>query len=192
MDIKTLESLGINTETLADRIVEQAVEALLSSTGFDPENEVETSYESRFKKEIQNRMQKAVDAKIAALAEVHLVPRVGEMIEKANLQKTNGYGEPKSEPMTFIEYIVSRAESYMSEDVNHEGKSKAEMRDSYGWSSSGPRLTVLMKIYIRQTLETHAKNAIKDINAVVAQNMQKAAIEAIAAASKAMKVSVSA
>ena len=84
MDIKTLEALGISPEELGNRIVDQCVEALLNSTGFNPDTEEETRYESRFKREIEARIQKAVDEKIAALAAVHLIPRVGEMIEQAD------------------------------------------------------------------------------------------------------------
>ncbi len=192
MDIKTLEVLGLDREELGNRIVDQAVAALLSASGFDPETEEEVRYESRFKKEIEKRIQKAVDEKIAALADAHLVPKVGAMIEGVNMRRTNSYGEPKGDPMTFIEYIASRAEAYMSEDVNFNGKSKAEDGDNYNWKSSGPRLTVMMRAYIKDTLEKHAKAAITDVNAVIAKNIEKAAVEAISSASKALKVSVSA
>lgn len=192
MDMKTLEALGISPEELGNRIVEQAVEALLSATGFDPDSEQERSYESRFKREIEKRVQDAVDQKIAALAAVHLIPRVGEMIEQTNMRKTNQYGEPKGEPMTFKEYIASRAEAYMSEDVNLQGQSKAEAGDSYSWRSCGPRLTVLMRNYIRDTLETHAKAAVTDVNKVIANNIEKAARDAISAATGALKVTVAA
>ncbi len=190
MDIATLKALGISPEELGERIVEQCVEALLNSTGFNPETEEETRYESKFKKEIQARIQKAVDEKIAALAAVHLIPRVGEMIESADMRKTNGYGEPKSPPMTFKEYIAHRAEAYMSENVNYHGKSKEEDNDSYNWRSEGPRLTVLMRGYIRDTLEKHAKAAVTDVNKVIAKNLEKAALDAITAAAAALKVSV--
>lgn len=190
MDIKTLESLGINSEELGNRIVDQCVETLLNSTGFNPDTEEETRYESRFKREIEKRIQNAVDEKIAALAAVHLIPRVGEMIEKADMRKTNAYGEPKSPPMTFKEYIAHRAEEYMSEQVDYNGKSKAENNDSYGWKAQGPRLTVLMRIYIRETLEKHAKAAVTDVNKVIAKNIEIAARDAITAAAAAIKVSV--
>lgn len=192
MDIKTLEALGISAEALGDRIVDQAVETLLHSTGFNPETEEETSYKSQFKREIEERLQKAVDAKIAALAEEHLIPRVGELIRNANLRQTSKFGEPKGEPMTFLEYITSRAAVYMSEDVDSNGKAKHEASDSYNWRSAGPRLTVLMRMYIRETLEAHAKKAVADVNSVIAQNITKAAQEAIARAAAAMKVSVTA
>lgn len=192
MDINTLKALGISPEELGSRIVDQAVETLLNTTGFNPDTEEETRYESRFKREIEARVKQAVDDKIAALAAVHLVPRVGEMIENANMQKTNGYGEPKGEPMTFKEYIARRAEAYMSENVNCHGKSKAEDGDSYNWRSEGPRLTVLMRNHIRDTLEVAAKAAVNDVNKVIADNIGKAAKQAIAQAGAAIKVSVQA
>ena len=194
MDIKTLESLGINPETLGDRIVDQAVEALLSATGFDPDSEQETRYETRFKKAIETRIQKAVDEKIAALAAVHLIPRVGELIEKADMRKTNRYGEPQSPPMTFKEYIAHRAETYMTEEVDHFGNSKADLEakneSTYNWRSSGPRLTVLMKLYIKDSMEKAAKAAVSDVNAVIAKNIEKAAKDAIASAASSIKVGI--
>ena len=191
MDLNTLTALGINKEDLFERVVEQTVSFLLSTSGFDSESEQEVSYATKFKREIEKRIQKAVDDKIAALAEVHLIPRVGELIESANLQKTNSYGEAKGAPMSFIEYIASRADAYMSENVDINGKSKEE-GDSYNWRSVGPRLTVLMRGYIRETLEAHAKNAISDVNKVLAKGMEKAATDAIHAAAAAVKVSVQA
>lgn len=190
MDVKTLESLGLNVEELGNRIVDQAVFSILNASGFNPETEEEVRYESKFKREIEARIQRAVDDKIAALAEVHLLPRVGEMIETANLRPTNNYGEPKGEPMTFIEYIASRADAYMSEDVDLNGKNKSE--GDYNWRSAGPRLTVLMRSYIRHTLEEHAKKAVADVNTAVAKNIEKAAKDAITAAAGALKISVSA
>ena len=196
MDINTLKALGLDTEELGNRIVDQAVEALLNTTGFNPDTEEETRYESRFKREIEKRIQQAVDEKIAALAAVHLIPRVGEMIESANLRRTNQYGEPKGPAMTFIEYIVQRAEAYMSEDVDFHGQSKADLEakneSTYNWRNCGPRLTVLMRRYIQDTLEKHAKAAITDVNQVVAKNIENAARSAISAAAANLKVGISA
>ena len=191
MDIKTLEALGISPEDLGNRIVDQCVEALLNSTGFNPDTEEETRYESRFKREIEARIQKAVDEKIATLAAVHLIPKVGEMIEMTDMHKTNAYNEAKTPPMTFKEYIAHRAEEYMSEAVNIRGLSKAE-DNNYQWQVAGPRLTILMRIYIRETLEKHAKAAITDVNKVIAKNIETAARDAITAAASALKVAVSA
>ena len=194
--IKTIEALGISPETLGDRIVDQAVKVLLSTSGFDPDTEQEMRYESRFKKEIEAMIKKAVDEKIAALAAVHLVPRVGELIEKADMRKTNLYGEPQSPSMTFKEYIAHRAETYMTEAVDGNGNSNADLEakheSTYNWRSYGPRLTVLMKLYIKDTMEKAAKDAVTDVNKVIAKNIEKAAKDAIASAAGALKVAVSA
>lgn len=191
MDIATLKALGISPEELGERIVDQAVEALLSQTGFDPEGEHETRFDSKFKREVEKRVQAAVDTKIAALAAEHVLPRVGEMIESSDMRQTNRYGEAKSPPMTFKEYIAHRAEVYMSEDVNYNGQSKAESGDAYNWKVDGPRLTVLMRLYIRETLEKSAKAAVIDVNKVIADNIKKAALDAINGAAASLKVSVS-
>lgn len=195
MDIKTLEALGISAEALGDRIVDQAVETLLSATGFDPDTEQESRYETRFKKEIEARIKKAVDEKIAALADVHLVPKVGELIDTADLRKTNQYGEAKSPSMTFKEYLAHRAETYMTEDVDYNGKSRADLaarnESEYNWRASGPRLTVLMKMYIKEAMEKAAKEAVTDVNKVIAKNVEKAARDAIASAASALKVAIS-
>lgn len=191
MDIKTLESLGIKAEDLGERIVDQAVYALLNSTGFDPDNEEETRYDSKFKREIEARIQKAVDEKISALAAKHLVPRVSEMIENANLQKTNNYGEKRGEPLSFIEYLVERAESYMTERVDYAGQSKEESGSSYNWRDYGPRLTVLMKTHIRTELENITKKAMGDVNSTFAKAVEQCAKDAISAAAETFKISVS-
>jgi LPS O-antigen subunit length determinant protein (WzzB/FepE family) len=197
MDIETLKALGVSPEDLADRIVDQAVNALLSYSGFGPDgDEEEVRYETKFKREIEKRVQASVDAKIAALAAEHVLPRVGEMIEQADMRKTNGYGEAKSPPMTFKEYIAYRAEVYMTEDVDYHGNSKADLetqnKSTYDWRNCGPRLTVLMRSYIRDTLEKQAKAAVTDVNQVIAKNLAKAAQDAITAATANLKVTVAA
>lgn len=106
------------------------------------------------------------------------------------MMQTNRYGEPKGEPMTFKEYIAYRAENYMSEDVDYHGKSKSE--GDYNWRSCGPRLTVLMRNYIKDSMEAAAKSAVTDINKVIANNIEKAAKDAIALTAANIKVAVSA
>lgn len=195
MDIKTLESLGLTSKILGDRIVEQAVEALLTGVGFDPDTEEEIRYETQFKREIEKQIQKTIDEKIAALAAVHLVPRIGELIEKIDMRKTNNYGEAISPSMTFKEYLAHRAETYMTEDVDAYGNSKTDLeiknKSSYDWRSCGSRLTILMKIYIRDSMEKVAKAAVTDINTVIAKNMEKAAKDAIASVVNTLKVGIS-
>ncbi len=191
MDLASLEALGITKADLIERIVDKAVSDLMESHGFD-ENDEERTYESQFKREIDKRIQQAVDAKITAIANEHLVPRVGELIEAADMRQTNRYGEPKTPPMTFKEYIASRAESYMSEEVDINGESKAEKGDSYNFRPCGPRLTVLMRQYIRSSMEEAAKKAVNSVNEAISKGIEKAAVEAIRTTAASIKVAVSA
>lgn len=195
MDIKTLEALGITPETLGNRIVDQAVEVLLSTNGFDSDTDQESRYESQFKKAIGTKIQQAVDGKIAALAAEYLVPRVGELIEKADMCKTNCYGEARTPSMSFKEYLAYRAETYMVEVVDSNGNSKADLEakheSPYYWHPCGPRLSVLMKLHLKETMEKTAKEALAEVNEAVAKNMEEAAKDAIKKAAAAIKVSVS-
>lgn len=193
MDLKSLEALGITKEDLFERIVERAVSDLMESHGFD-EDEREHTYSSQFKREIDKRIQQAVDAKITALANEHLVPRVGEMIEQADMRRTNNYGEPKGPSLTFKEYIASRAEVYMSEDVDYHGKSKADLEargeSTYQWKSSGPRLNVLMRLYIGDELAKKTQAALTDVNKAIAEGIQRTAVQAIQQAAANLTVAV--
>lgn len=98
--------------------------------------------------------------------------------------------------MTFKEYLAHRAENYMTENVDGDGNSKADLeakgQSTYNWRACGPRLTVLMKLYIKQTMERAAKEAVTDVNKVIAKNIEKVAKDAIASAASALKVTVSA
>lgn len=196
MDIETLKSLGLDIETLGDRIVDQAVDALLNSTGFNPETETETRYISKFQREIDARIKDAVDAKISALAELHIVPRVGELIEKANMTRTNTFGEKTSPPMTFKEYLAYRADEYMTEDVDRDGDSKRDLESrgasTYNWKKRGPRLTILMSLHIKDELERATKAAVTDVNKALAESLQKAATDAIKATADNLKVDITA
>ena len=189
MDIKTLEALGVSAECLSERIVDQAVQALLYSTGFNPDTEEEVTYQNKFKKAIEVKIQQTVDAKIASIADIHVIPRVGELIESANMVQTNKWGESKSPPMSFKEYIAHRADAYMCEEVDINGRSKGES-DGYTWRSCGPRLSVLMRRYIKDSMEVAAKSAVNDINKVIANNIEKASKDAIAATVANLKVSI--
>lgn len=191
MDIKTLEALGVIPADLAERVVEQAVNALLESVGYDSEGE-EFSQASKFKKQINQRVQEAVDRKVDAMFAQYVLPRVGEIIEAADMRKTSAYGEPKGEPMTFKEYIANRAETYMSEKVDYNGVSKSDSRDSYQWREYGPRLAVLMQLYIRDTMDKAAKSAVTNVNKEIAKNIEQAAKDAIAKCAENISITVKA
>jgi len=189
VNIDTLELLGISKEILISKVVDNCVEALLYGNDFD-EDGTETRYVSKFKLEIEKKIQKIVDDKITEIANVYIVPKIGEMVESANLQITNGFGEPIGPRKTFIEYIADRASNYMSEKVNCNGISKAESDRPYDWRESGPRITVLMQMYIKEVLEQTARNSMKDVNSIMVKAIRQSAIDAVSAVAKDFKISI--
>ena len=62
---------------------------------------------------------------------------------------------------------------------------------TYNWKSSGGRLTVLMKLHIKESMENAAKDALTDVNKAIAKSVEKAARDAIASAAGAIKVAIS-
>jgi hypothetical protein len=189
MDIETLKQLGVNVEDLQEKIIERAVRVILSGIRYDEDEEHEWTIVEGIKKDVEKRVKEAVDAKISKIAEEHVTPKVGEMIDKITLQESNGWGEPKGPALSFREYIVARAEAYMSEGVDSSGKSQKEA-DRYSWKQEGPRLLVLMKNYIYDTLNKAASNAVTDVNKVIAKNIANAAQAAIEAAGKDLSVKI--
>jgi hypothetical protein len=118
------------------------------------------------------------------------------MIESCNMRQTNAYGEPKGPSMTFKEYLAHRAQTYMTEDVDSSGRSKADLEtkgeSTYNWRNAGPRLATMMRAHIAAELERNAKAALASVNEEVVKSLQKAAIDAIQKTASAVKVSVSA
>lgn len=92
--------------------------------------------------------------------------------------------------MTFKEYTAHRAESYMSEPVDGLGRSREEADTSY-FNVRGPRLTVLMGLYIKEELDKAAKTAVTDVNKVLAKNIQKVAVESISKMAESIKITIS-
>lgn len=184
MNQEMLQTLGITADDLIERIVSRAVDELLNPRAYNDD-----SISDDMARKVLALVQSAVDAKVSEVARDHLIPRIGELIEKATLTETNRFGEPKNEPMSFVEYLANCAERYMTEDVNSEGLNRSE--GDYRWSKVGPRITVLMKLRIKEALEEHTKRALKDVNAELAKAMQKAAADAISSAASAIKVSIS-
>lgn len=187
MDLKSLEALGITADVLTDRIVDKAVERLLSSNNFDEDGE-EYVVPSGLKQRLDKAVKVQIDGKIAALAEQHVLPRVSEMIENLTLQATNNWGEKTGAPVTFIEYLTQRADAYMQEPVNHNGKTKTE--DSYSWSKSTSRVAYLINSHLHYSIETAMKNALANANSSIAKGLEDAVKTALQSATAKLNVTV--
>ncbi len=158
MDLN-LESLGFTKEELQERVVSRIADSILSSVGYDPD-EGETTVESKFAKTVEKKCREHIDSVINAVAEKHLNPGIDTFIANLTLEETTRWGEKIGTKLTFIEYLAKRAENYMREMVNYEGKDKAE-NGSYSWSGTQSRLTHMVHKHLHYSIETAMKDSMK-------------------------------
>lgn len=170
MSAITLESLGFSQQELQERVVEKLCEQVLRSVGYDEDGD-EIDVDSKLSQTIEKRVKAHIDATINGLAEKHVLPNVATYIENLTLQATNKWGERRGEKVTFIEYLTQRAEAYMQEEVNYEGKPKGT--DSYSWHGTQTRLTHMVNQHLHYSIETAMKNALQIANSAIAKGIEE-------------------
>lgn len=170
MSAITLESLGFSQKELQERVVEKLCEQVLRSVGYDEDGD-EIDVDSKLSQTIEKRVKAHIDATINGLAEKHVLPNVATYIENLTLQATNKWGERRGEKVTFIEYLTQRAEAYMQEEVNYEGKPKGT--DSYSWHGTQTRLTHMVNQHLHYSIETAMKSALQIANSAIAKGIEE-------------------
>jgi len=160
-----IEQLGLKKEELHNLIVERTVRELLDSQGLDEDGDAYLG-DSPFATEMKRLIQDEIKRHVAETAEKHCLPLVGQHIEEVVLQETNKWGEKVGTPMTFVEYLVARAEGYLLEPVNYEGKAKAES-GSYSWRKSQTRIAHMIDKHLEFSIETAMKGALKNVNSAI-------------------------
>lgn len=187
----TLESLGISKDAIEQKLIEHLAEQLLTEIVYDYDDEREYRAKSSLAKKLDALVKQHIDATINALAEKHVLPNVASYIESLTLQTTNQWGEKKGNPVTFIEYLTQRAEDYMQEKVNYEGKGKEEA-GSYSWSGTQTRITHLVHKHLHHSIETAMKQAMQVATSGIATGLQETVKVKLAEVSQKLKVEVKA
>ena len=160
----TLEALGLKQADIADKVVDRIVERMLSQAEtFDEDGDITDGKPTRFSAMIQTRIKKRIDDAVEGIAGKHLLPNLTEYLETFCLQETTSWGEKKCKPVTFIEYLVQRADAYMKEKVNHQGKTKEE--DSYSWRENTTRVSYLIHEHLQYNITRAMKEALTKANA---------------------------
>lgn len=189
----TIESLGLSKDELLDRVVTRAVEVLLHDyeEGNDEDGEPCTSEKpSQFGELIKARVKQKTDEAIEQIAAKHILPNITTYVENLCMQETNKWGEKKGEPVTFIEYLVSRAEAYLSEEVDFNGKTKAQ--DSYNWRKAQTRIAHLVHEHLQYSIQIAMKQALADANSKIVGGIEAAIKIKLAEVQESLKVSVKA
>lgn len=172
MDMNTLQTLGFSIEQLQQRVVDQICDTLLSCRHEDEDGESSFYGSSEFKRKLDAEIKKRIDETINALAEKHVLPNVAEYIENLTIQQTNEWGEKRGESITFIEYLTKRAQAYMQEKVNHEGKTKDE-NGSYSWNAKQTRITHLVEKHLHFSIEKAMKESLSIATGEIAKGIHE-------------------
>jgi hypothetical protein len=163
------EALGFTKEQILDRIVEKYVEELRFTAVVDEDGDPLIA-PTKFDNAVRARLETIINAKVDEIAEKSVLPKVNAMFEGLMLQKTNQWGEKTGKSVSFIEYITERANAWMTEKVDFEGKSKDESRSSF-WSPHQTRVAHMLDRHLHYTIDTAMKNAIGGLNKTVADGL---------------------
>lgn len=162
-----LAALGISKESLKERIVENVATNILTTLGVVDEDGEEYYADSPTAKKLKALVVQRIDETVTKLAEQHVLPRVSEYIENLTLEQTNKWGEKAGVKLTFIEFLVQRAEQYMTEYVNHEGKTQGQC-DRYNWRKTQTRIAHMIDKHLQYHIESAMKTAMQTANSAIA------------------------
>ncbi len=188
MSTISLETLGITKDEIEDRVVETVARALLSSVACDEDGD-EVRIPSGLKRKLDAKIEDAVDKAIDTLAKARVEPMLAGHVEALVLQQTNQWGEKVGKPVTFVEYLVGRAEAWMTEKVDHNGKTKAES-GGYSWSGNTTRVAFLIDSHLQFQISSAMKRALADANTTFAKGLNDAVKVALGQVVQSIKVEV--
>jgi hypothetical protein len=164
------EALGLSQEEVQNRVIINITEQIMTGSFWNEDGEAEFC-DSKFAKKLNAVIQARIDKAIEAIAAKHILPNVSTYLENICLQETNTWGEKKGKKYTFIEYLTNRAEHYLREEVDSNGKGKYDGDDYHtrNWHSSGEtRVVMLVRNHFRYSIENSLKDGLKSINDQIA------------------------
>lgn len=182
----SLASLGFTKAELQERVIERLCSHVLSGKGYDEDGN-EFDQDSAFARKLEQKVKEQIDATINALATKHVLPNVHSYLETLCLQETTKWGEKIATKITFIEYLTQRAEAYMKEMVNYEGKPK-DNNNSYNWNGTQTRITYLVHQHLHYSIEQAMKNALNVATSQISTGIQETCKKKLAEISVALSV----
>lgn len=167
----SLENLGLTQEDLATKLVDRIAENLLTGLKYD-EDGGEWRSDSPFAKKLDKLIKDRLDTIVNDMANKHVLPVVTSLVENLVLQATNKWGENRGAPVTFKEYLVQRAEAWMTEQVDYQGKAKGT--DGYRGNARGTRVSFMIHQHLDYEIQTAMKAAFATSNASIAKGLHEA------------------
>lgn len=188
MAVVELESLGLDAETIEDRLIAALCDRLLATIGIDDGGD-EYARPSPLRQRLDKAIAVRVDDAIRKLAETHVLPRAYVSIETLTLQETNRWGEKAGKALTLTEYLVARAEAYMQEKVDSNGKGKDES-SSYSWKGTQTRLSHAIHHYLHVEVERAMKQVLGDANTQITKAIESTCRQKLKEIGETLKVKV--
>lgn len=178
-----LELIGLTQEDLQKQVVDKIANHFLD--GHPGESDIVDEVLGVLRKTTKEH----IDQTVAAVALRHVLPNITKYIEELTLQETNRWGEKKGKELTFTEYLVARAEAYLSEKVSYAGKTKAEA-GQYSWRGEQTRITHLVHQHLHHNIETAMKGAAKTVNDALADGIAETVKIKLGEIQKSLRVKV--
>ena len=169
---ETLKLLGIeSTDELRKKVIDRLVHELVGHVTYEDDG----ALFDEVSRKANELVRSAVNAKVQALGDEHVNPIIDRMIDGIVLQETNRWGEKVGESKTFVEYLVERADAYMTEPVNWSGQTKEEARKKGDrWTGEAPRLTHAIDRMLANSIEKAMQTIIADANKVLEEGLRTA------------------
>lgn len=183
-----LTAIGISKDKIIELVVNQIVASVMSGTSYDEDGD-EVRCDSAFSRRVEAYVKQAIDEKVAAIAEQHIVPTIGKTIDEFVIKKTNEYGEMKGEPVTFTEYLVSQANQWLQAEVDYNGEPVSGHGHRYG-TVHQTRLTHYVHEYLHSTIATAMKDAVNGIGSKIGDSIRETTKIQLAKIADAVQVTV--
>lgn len=165
-----LSVLGITAEELQNKIIDKAVATLLAEDiGYDEDGEecpVESAMRRRVRAAVEQRAEAEVTRIVDKIGDEIVAPKVEALIEGMAFQKTNQWGEAKEPARTWREELIQRAENYLSEQVNYNGKTQKQ--DPHCWRADSTRIVHMVNKHLQFEIDRAMKDALNDANSKIA------------------------
>ena len=169
-----IDQLGISQETLVNMVVDKIASSILDSRieGDDFSSHVELQFEKRVGEQVKKAIEQGIEKVIGQTTQDAIENAVRTMVDSTTFTETSRYGEPKKPPITWREMLVSKAEHYLSEPVDSDGKPKGQ--GGYDSRYDATRAAWLIYRYMGKELHDAAAKMLANANAQIVGGMKKA------------------
>ncbi len=184
-----IETLGFTEAEIQQRVIDQIVKELLCQWRHEDDEEGCYMGQSALRNKLDAEIKTQIDNEVSRLGESYVHPAITENIESLVLHETNHWGEKNGREFTFVEYIVDRAEKFMTEEVNHNGKTKKET-DTYSWKKSGTRIEYAIDKHLQYGIERAMQQILEGANKTLVDGIATACKMKLEELGKQLKVNV--